>query len=108
MRSPARLILTAAAIAVLSLTLGTSSVCADDPQPTNPTLLPVGGGSTQPTAADWDTWWNVIIPGLQAAFPEATYEELCAIGLEWWYLLPPEAPPESGGDSSDALLPLVE
>lgn len=104
MRRRAHHLVSAISIVTLSLALGASQAFADDPDPIDPTGRTSGdpgGAPPPPTPADWDTWWNYIIPLLQAIAPEATYDELCYAAYIMFNLLPPEEPPPEGGDGGD-------
>ncbi len=88
----ARVLLTFAAtsLALFALTTTPNLAVADDPPPIDPTLDPSGSTTTDPTYADPDWWWNCCIPMLEMMYPDAAYDELCAIALVMYNVYPPQ------------------
>jgi hypothetical protein len=87
----ARVLLTFAAtsLTLFALAITPNLALADDPTLTDPTLQTSGSTSTDPTYADPDWWWNCCIPMLEMMYPDATYDELCALALLYFNVYPP-------------------
>ncbi|MCE9531877.1 MAG: hypothetical protein K8T89_12245 [Planctomycetes bacterium] len=69
---------------------GASSVMADDPPPTDPTLRTSGGIGGDPVVASPEAW-DIVVEIIIAAFPDNYDEEtINYYALLWFNLLPPD------------------